>query len=166
MEQRIHPSLIVVSSSQAEHQLQTWLRENNFEDLTDADGVRWKISIKMENHADPVNRHGSIVQAVIAFESLIDTRTLLATRTFDETNDERLLGLFSHRVIHHKLPSMTLIANSSARLRTDFAAQLIELRKSFAAKSFKAIRQQAVREAINNAGRFSSDDKDVITIQS
>ncbi len=165
MFQKTHQPLVHVSQAQAEHQLQSWLRENNFESLTDADGLVWKLTTRIDNHADPVNRRGSLLQATLDIECTLDVNQLIATQTFDPVEDERLLGLFSHRVIRHPLTPVVLIAENQTRLRTDFASQLVSLRQTFAKTSYKKQRQDAVRKTINDSGMFAHTPKDTITVE-
>jgi hypothetical protein len=145
---------LIISQTQTDHALQSWLRENNVSTITDGSGMTWDVSVTVENQADPVNRHGGMTIVHVQVSASVGCDQLIACKSFDAKSDTRLLGLLSSQKVPISLLSERLIGSDIQKLRTEFAGLIVELRKKIGLMTPHELRRRSVCEFVDQAGIF------------
>jgi len=135
---------IVKSSVSAQAEWESWLVQNNFEYLRDADGLDWQVLMSFEQL--PSTSNPRMGRWVTCLQIGLDTpiSALVNTGTFDADHDSRLIQLAGQRMIPLRMRKVQYEANSESDMRDVLARALPELRENFRKTSLHQVKRNLV----------------------
>jgi len=145
---------VIASRSAAEAEFRYWLKENNYQTMTDQSGFVWQIIVDVSEGPSPYDRQKPFWDAHIQIKAQLKVERLVATGTLDKDADQRLINLLRATPIPLTLKNMHLTSHSFESLRMSLADTLRQLRKNIEIHSFHDVKRKFCGRWLNNRQLF------------
>lgn len=145
---------VVSSQAGAENELRNWLRDNQFESLTDADGLDWQLDLKVTQVAAPQDPKGLLWQIRLGLRRDVDGAELLAAGILQRPADDRLVDLIGEEVISLTMKPQLFEAANELEAKRIVADALPRLKADLAKKSLIDTKRSLVGRWVDQASRF------------
>lgn len=155
MDRDAPPKRPVISSlTGAITEVRRWLKENQFDQVRDGDGLPWDLSVKTHQEPDPRNPKGLIWELRLCLEAKVSGPRLVETATFDRVKDARLVEMIGSDIIELKMKPLVYKAASEDAAKAMLVEMLPKLKASFARSSLSEVKRSLVGRFIDDRCRF------------
>ena len=153
------PVIKSIISAQAEWD--TWLHENHFRILQDAEGLEWRLELETQQLPDPKDRHGTLWVLTLMMTSDVDVETFIRTGTLDSENDLRLIGMLRDKKIPLRMKPMIYEAHGIKEAKDLLARILPELRENIAESGLNEIKRGLIGRWLEGQTQFGAKEHGV-----
>jgi hypothetical protein len=171
---RLPSKPVVKSYVGAQAEWENWLSHNNFEILSDADGVDWRVVVSFEQRPSELNHHQGKWTATVQIGVDLSVERLVETGTLDPKVDRRLIILAGEGPIPLRMKTLRYEALGESEMRETIVKVLPELRENFRKTSLHRVKRDLLSRWVDSLTSFgqkealglvleASDDGDVLS---
>lgn len=146
----------VASQTAADAEFDYWLRENNFDRIKDGDGLTWKLDLQVFRQPEPAAREAPWI-LTLHLTTSVSAKLLMATKSLDAVQDNRLIDLMGDRSIDISLKPVQHKAVTREDARRLLAVVLPETRKKMEQASLKDIKRTLVGRWVDQSRMFGAN---------
>jgi hypothetical protein len=150
---------VVGSLAGALNELDNWLKENQYESLSDADGLAWKLDLKVSQAPVKGDPKGLVWRVRIGLRRELDAEDLLAAGILKLPEDERLLGLIGDEIVPLAMKPALHEVPGELEARRLVADELPRLKATLAKKSLIDIKRSLIGRWVDERSRFGGAEK-------
>src|SRR5438128_2473147 len=118
---------VITSLASADAEVANWLRANDYASVTDSDGQRWQIDVKVAQLPHPKDQHQSLWEIRIELHTMVNAALLIAHKCLDPDHDQRLLSILGDEQITIHMRPLTHEANGEDEARSYMVETLPKL---------------------------------------
>jgi hypothetical protein len=151
---RLPSKPVVKSLTSAQADFNSWLAQNNFSLLRDADGIDWHLVMSFTQLPSELDRHQGNWIATLQIGVDITAQKLVETGTLDQQDDARLIYLAGRNPIPLRMKKMQHEALGELAMREKISRILPELRDNFNKLSLHEIKRDLVGRWVESLSTF------------
>ncbi len=147
---------VIASLASADAEFNRWVASHGYQELRDARGGLWQLHMKLEQLPHPQDTQASLFRLHMGLSSELDVRQLVEVGAYSLENDERLLGMLGSDRIPMVMKNRILEASTVESVRSQLAAEIVNIRKSLAKVDLNEVRRRLVGQWIDRKCLFGS----------
>lgn len=149
------PSRPVISSlTTAQKEVESWVKENDIQHVTDGDGQSWNIAISILEKPSPTDNKRAIWQLEFKFNLVLDAQSCVKFGILNVDHDERLICLIGEELITVNMRPISKTAKSLDEARLTFIDMTNEMRKSIQGKSLLEVKRKLIAQWVDQNRLF------------
>ena len=148
-------SLVVGSLTSANRTIETWLDENNYHRMRDADGLEWHIESVMSTLPNTADRQRPFWELKLSPRTDVSGAELVASGVLQPDVDSRILGLIGDRRVPLAVRPIKFTGNSQEELRGFLIDEIPILRRKLQAESLRSMKRALVTKWLDQTSAFS-----------
>lgn len=145
---------VISSLAGALGEIKNWLKENQLDQVRDADGMVWELSVKAAQVRDPANPKGLLWQVRLGLETTAKAQDFIATGALDAKKDARLIELVGDHAINIAMKPMVYDTPDEEAARRLVADLVPKLKANFLKNSLTEIKRTLIGRWVDDRGRF------------
>jgi hypothetical protein len=151
---------VITSLAGALGEIKNWLKENQLDQVRDADGMVWDLSVKVHQVPNPADPKGLLWQIRLGLTADATIREFLQTGALDARKDARLLELIGEHSIKIAMKPMVYDTPDEEAARRLVADLLPKLKANFLKNSLTEVKRTLIGRWVDEQGRFGSRAED------
>ena len=154
-DRRIIPRKPVISTlTNANSELDHWMKENGYHYIEDVDGLTWGLVIETKQFPAIVGSKQAIHEVLIKISSKTSSDELVSTGTLDADMDKRLILQIGDDSITFAMKPIMFRAGSSIEAKRILQERLPLIRKNFQTKQMDMIKRRLISRWIDQSNVF------------
>jgi hypothetical protein len=145
---------LAASSRSAREQFQNWLTENDLQQIHDADGTPWKLTVKVLEKPSADDLHQAVFDAQLYMKADASADEFVKTGILNPESDERLIAMIGDARIPLQMKPVEFSAPNAEQLRLEFADRVGEVKKKLQSSSLATIKRQLIGRWIDERAVF------------
>ncbi len=145
---------VITSLAGALGEIKNWLKENQLDQVRDADGMVWELSVKVAQVPDPVNPRGLFWQVRLGLATAAKAQDFISTGALDAQKDARLITLIGSHSVDIAMKPMTYDTADEDAARRLIADLLPKLKANFLKNSLTEVKRTLIGRWVDDRGRF------------
>lgn len=145
---------VVGSLTGANREVETWLAENAYDKVRDADGCTWDLKLDATQVPDKGEKSGLVWRLTVRLTTTVTAPELTGSGVLDRKADERLLKLLGEEAVDLSMKPLVYHAPNEEKAKLLIADTLPKLKGNFAQQSLKEIKRALVGRHIDARGAF------------
>lgn len=145
---------LAASSRSAREQFQNWLAENDLQQIYDADGTAWKLTVKVLEKPSSEDMHQAVFEAELNLNAGADAAEFTRTGILNPYTDTRLIAMIGEATIPLQMKPLHFSAPNVEQLRLMFADRVTEVKKKLQTHSLHAVKRQLIGRWIDERAVF------------
>jgi hypothetical protein len=133
-----------------------WLKENQFDTLTDADGLTWRLNTKVVQLPEAGNPKGLIWQLRLTLTVSATAAELIKTGTLAATDDARLIGLIGAEPVVMAMKPNVYTSKDEDGLKAILIEVLPKLREKIAKSHLHEVKRGLIGRFIEGRSIFGA----------
>lgn len=147
---------VITSQAGALNQVTTWLKENRFDRVKDADGMEWTVTVKAHPVPNPKNPKTSLWHIKVLVTAKATARDLLDSGVLCKEKDARLLSLLGDDILPLTMKPVSYEASSEEEARSILANALPRLKSNFNRSALGEVKRSLAGRWVNENGVFGA----------
>lgn len=145
---------VITSLAGALGEIKNWLAENQLDQVRDADGMIWELSVKVTQVPDPTDPRGLLWQVRLGLSTAAEARDFLATGALDARKDARLISLIGNHSIDIAMKPMVYDTPDEEAARRLIVDLVPKLKANFLKNSLAEVKRMLIGRWVDDRGRF------------
>ncbi len=150
---------VITSLAGALGEIKNWLTENQLDQVRDADGMVWTMSVKVTQIADKSDPKGLLWQVRLLLSTSANAAEFLSTGALDAVKDARLINLIGNHSIDIAMKPMVYDTPGEDAARRLIVDLLPKLKANFIKNSLTEVKRSLIGRWVDDHGRFGFEDK-------
>jgi hypothetical protein len=149
--------LVVPSLTQANAEIEMWLRHNKYDAVKDADGQIWALTVKAERIMRRTLQMDLVWEVQMRLEAAVNVQQFVATGVLDPQKDERMMDLIGDAAVPLKMRPIRNFAQTEDDVKLIILEGIPKLRSKLLRSSLIEVKRTLIGRWLNARCSFGAE---------
>lgn len=146
----------ISSSLGANLEFENWLAANKYHEITDSEGLKWELKLRLHSVPHPSEPKGEQVELTMELHSQASAKEFVEHGTLKLEEDQRLVDLLGEDTLPLVVKPKKSIFPHHESIKQDLAETIQELTSKFLKSNIRSIKRNLIGKWINDKAKFKS----------